>query len=381
MWAAAKTFGIPYRTLKRRTTHHNLVKGALGPRGSLGPEHERSLVAYIQQLGGVGVTRLLAYTFAETNNIAHRFSKERELAGHDWMKLFVRRLARLSIRKAEGISIAPGMRMCREEVNVFFKLLQTVYQEIGIVNHPAKIYNIDESGLQLNNTAQKVIAAIVARDVHRVTSVARDVHRVTSVARDVHRVTSVARDVHRVTSVARDVHRVTSVARDVHRVTSVARDVHHRVTSVARDVHRVTSAEKGETVNVIACCNAEGKFLPPYCVFKGKGKRDEFGRGMPPGSRVVMGEQSAYVNMDLFMGWMRDHFVPWIENGKVLLILDGHSSHCSDVAVRDYAHANDIVFMCLSSHTTQYLQPLDRSLFKPLKTYWQPGFTVTLEND
>ena len=76
----------------------------------------------------------------------------------------------------------------------------------------------------------------------------------------------------------------------------------------------------------MACCNAEGKFLPPYCLFKGQRKRDEFERGMPPGSRVVMGGKSAYVNVDLFMGWTRDHFVPRKENGKVL-ILDGRSSH------------------------------------------------------
>ena len=86
MWAVAKTFGIPYRTLQRRIAHQNLVKGGPVHTGSLGPEHERSLVANIQQHGEVGyppterVIRRIAYTFAETNNIAHRFSKEREMA-------------------------------------------------------------------------------------------------------------------------------------------------------------------------------------------------------------------------------------------------------------------------------------------------------------
>ena len=82
-----------------------------------------------------------------------------------------------------------------------------------------------------------------------------------------------------------------------------------------------------------------------------------------------MEEQSAYVNVDLFMGSMREHFVPRKENDKLRLILDGHSSHCSDVAVLDYAHANDIVILCLPSHTTNYLQPLDRSFFNPLNIY------------
>ena len=76
---------------------------------------------------GIIVIRRLAYTFAETNNIAHRFSKEREMAGYDWMKLFMRRHPQLSIRKAEG-----------GEINWYFKLLQTLYQETAIVNRSTK---------------------------------------------------------------------------------------------------------------------------------------------------------------------------------------------------------------------------------------------------
>jgi hypothetical protein len=34
------------------------------------------------------------------------------------------------------------------------------------------------------------------------------------------------------------------------------------------DVHLLTSAEKGETISVTTCCNAEGHFLPPVCTFK-----------------------------------------------------------------------------------------------------------------
>jgi hypothetical protein len=41
-------------------------------------------------------------------------------------------------------------------------------------------------------------------------------------------------------------------------------------TKDCRDVHHVTSGQRGETISLIACCNAEGKFLPPYSIFKGK---------------------------------------------------------------------------------------------------------------
>ncbi|GFR00870.1 jerky protein homolog-like [Trichonephila clavata] len=58
---------------------------------------------------------------------------------------------------------------------------------------------------------------------------------------------------------------------------------------------------------------------------------------MPPGSHVEMNETSAYNNSDVFMKFLRNHFIPRKESGKVLLILDSHASRCSDVAVLDLA--------------------------------------------
>lgn len=56
----------------------------------------------------------------------------------------------------------------------------------------------------------------------------------------------------------------------------------------ARDVHVLTSGEKGENVSVIACSNAEGIFLPPVLIFKGKNENPAFSVGLPPGSEVYM---------------------------------------------------------------------------------------------
>ncbi|RZB40858.1 DDE 1 domain containing protein [Asbolus verrucosus] len=37
----------------------------------------------------------------------------------------------------------------------------------------------------------------------------------------------------------------------------------------------------------------------------------------------------------------------------------------------EYGESNNIILLCLPSHTTQALQPLDRSFFKPLKVYYK----------
>lgn len=136
----------------------------------------------------------------------------------------------------------------------------------------------------------------------------------------------------------------------------------------SKNVSSITSGEKGETISVIACCNAEGVFLPPFAIFKGKNKKDDYLDGMPAGSAIAMSQKSAYVNANIFKDWLENHFIPRKPAGTVLLILDGHTSHTNSVEVLEFCEANNVVLLCLPSHTTHYLQPLDRSFFKSLKS-------------
>lgn len=50
--------------------------------------------------------------------------------------------------------------------------------------------------------------------------------------------------------------------------------------------------------------------------------------------------------------------------------MDGHTSHSNCIELLYLASENDVIIVCLPSHTTQALQPLDRSFFKPLKMYY-----------
>lgn len=61
----------------------------------------------------------------------------------------------------------------------------------------------------------------------------------------------------------------------------------------SKAVATTTSTEKGETITVIACCNAKGNFLPPACIMKEQRKKPEFEDGLPPGSVVFMSQKSA----------------------------------------------------------------------------------------
>ena len=53
----------------------------------------------------------------------------------------------------------------------------------------------------------------------------------------------------------------------------------------------------------------------------------------------------------------------------VLILMDNHDSHIS-VPVIDYAVKTDIVMLTFSLHCSHKLQPLDRSVYDPLKKYY-----------
>lgn len=174
-WQASKEYNIPCRTLRRRIAQNNTIKGSLGLASCLN-SHETNLIRYIKKMESAGypltsvVLRRLAYSFAEINNIPNKFNKEKKMAGYDWLQLFLKRYPELSIRKAEGVSIARALGMCKERVGDYFQLLKDVMTTYNLINTPGKIYNVDETGLQLNNNPGKIIATKGSRTVYQITS-------------------------------------------------------------------------------------------------------------------------------------------------------------------------------------------------------------------
>lgn len=302
VYKASIIYNIPRKTLERRYKTDNDKKGPMGPSSLFGDENEKKLSRHIKTMQERGFpltikdVRMIAYQFAEQLKLKHKFNKTEEMAGYDWLQMFLRRNPNIVLRKSEGVSMARSRGMNRLEVSDYFKLLERILTENDLMSKPNCVFNMDESGLQLNNRPGHVLAA-----------------------------------------------------------------------KGSKAVASTTSTEKGETITVIACCNAEGTFLPPACIMKGKNKKLEFEDGMPPGSRVFMSEKSAYITSAIFLEWLKIHFIPRKPPGKVLLLLDGHSTHCNSVEMLEYANENQIIMLSMPSHTSHYLQPLDRAVFKSLK--------------
>ena len=137
-----------------------------------------------------------------------------------------------------------------------------------------------------------------------------------------------------------------------------------------RSVGALTSLEKGKTITVLCCMSATGVFVPPLIIFPRVRMKPSFMDHAPTGA-VGVAAKTGWINEDLFSTWF-DHFVQFVQPGSrsnaTLLILDGHSSHIKNLAVITKARENNVIILCLPSHCTHRMQPLDVSFFKALNS-------------
>ena len=69
------------------------------------------------------------------------------------------------------------------------------------------------------------------------------------------------------------------------------------------------------------------------------------------------------------MAW-GETFVSQLPKDSSLLFMDGHGSHIYNMQFMELMKENNVHVWCLPAHTTHWLQPADRSLFRSLKHYW-----------
>lgn len=126
---------------------------------------------------------------------------------------------------------------------------------------------------------------------------------------------------------------------------------------------------------VLMCGSADGQFLPPYFVFKGKQKWNDWLLYGPPGSRMNV-SPSGWMEISIFEDWFEYHFLPVVRKleGSKILIGDNHSSHLS-LRTLELCKAHNIKFICLPPNATHLLQPLDVACFSALKSNWRQILT------
>ncbi|KAB0802070.1 hypothetical protein PPYR_04256 [Photinus pyralis] len=121
-----------------------------------------------------------------------------------------------------------------------------------------------------------------------------------------------------------------------------------------------------------------------YLLRKGENRKNaksELTDDAPTGT-LQLCQESGWMTGPLFHKWLL-HFIKYTDASiekKVLLILDGHSSH-KYLDALETAKANGVIILCTPPHCTHRIQPLDVAFFGPLSTYYNQSISGWLKNN
>ena len=130
-----------------------------------------------------------------------------------------------------------------------------------------------------------------------------------------------------------------------------------------------TSGGRGQNTTGVYCASAKSHCLEPMLIFKRKRLADSLKEGVKNGT-VFACTDSGWSDASVFLLWLQ-HFIRVVkpsQQNKVLLLLDGHTSHSKNLEAITLARANDLITLALPAHTTHKLQPLGISFFKSLNS-------------
>lgn len=146
-----------------------------------------------------------------------------------------------------------------------------------------------------------------------------------------------------------------------------------------KQVGSLTSCERGVNTTAVIAVSAVGHYIPPMLIFARKRFKAELMDGTTAGTIGVCREKG-WMDSELFLEFLK-HFARQVNasvNNKVLLLVDGHGSHRTLMAV-EFCRANGIILVCFPPHCTHRMQPLDVAFFAPLMTYYNQEVTVWLK--
>jgi hypothetical protein len=131
-------------------------------------------------------------------------------------------------------------------------------------------------------------------------------------------------------------------------------------------------------MTVIECINVAKRRIPAMVVAKGKVFQNVWfdkDAGIPD-DWVIAHSETGWTNDRLGYIWLTEVFDPCTKQHTKgvnrLLIMDGHSSHCS-APFEAYARENNIIPLWLPSHSSHLLQPLDVACFSSVKEHYRRG--------
>ena len=125
------------------------------------------------------------------------------------------------------------------------------------------------------------------------------------------------------------------------------------------------------SISVMFAGSAAGQMLPPYVVYRGNNLWKSWCKNGPVGTRYSV-TQRGWFDMQTFEDWFETIFLPIAKElpGRKILLGDNLASHIS-LSVIGFCRENNVEFVCLPPSATHLLQPLDVSIYAPMKAHWK----------
>ena len=126
-------------------------------------------------------------------------------------------------------------------------------------------------------------------------------------------------------------------------------------------------------VSVMVCGSANGILLPPMVVYKAGYLYENWTYGGPNGT-IYAHSPSGWFDMTLFEKCFFDILLPYLSSlddpGQKIVIGDNLASHFSPAVIKA-CEENNIYLTPLPPNSTHLMQPLDVSVFAPMKKKWR----------
>jgi hypothetical protein len=125
-----------------------------------------------------------------------------------------------------------------------------------------------------------------------------------------------------------------------------------------------------EWITSIECISASGVTLLPTLIFEGEKLNSEWIPDSTPLDWIFTTSNKGWTNDSIGFEWLKTSFEPFTRNfrdSQYLLLIDGYSSHLTEQFI-GFCIAKNIDLFCLPPYSSHLTQPLDLSIFGPLKT-------------
>lgn len=163
--------GVPCTTLKDRLSGKVKHGSKPGPRKYLSNDEEKDLADHLVEVAKIGYGK----TPKQVMSIAEHVAKEKnilrgEAISSGWWRRFQERQPQLSLRRGDPTAHIRMDATNEEVIKAYYDLLEETLEESGLMNAPAQLYNMDETGVPLDPRSPNIVVQCGQKKVRYRTS-------------------------------------------------------------------------------------------------------------------------------------------------------------------------------------------------------------------